>query len=180
MPPVQNYTEQELVAELKDHRPEAFTYLYNNYKGAIFSLVLQFIPEHSAAEDVLQEVFVAAWRNIDKYDPKKGRIFTWLHTIARNTSINTLRSRQFKDSQKNETLADFVSNTAPQLFTSNNVNHIGLRKMIHGLRDEYKTVLELYYFNGFTHEEVAKNLGLPLGTVKTRLRSAIIELRKLF
>jgi RNA polymerase sigma factor (sigma-70 family) len=177
----QTYTESELVAALQAHDNEAYKYLYSSYRSALFSIISQFIDDAETASDVLQEVFITVWKNIEKYDVEKGRLFTWLHTIARNASINTLRSRNFKASQKNEPIAGYVSvidakHTQPQ----QNINLIGLRKQVHQLREEYKAVVELSYYNGLTQDEIAKTLNIPIGTVKTRLRNALLELRKQF
>ncbi len=174
------YTEEELITALKNRENKGYEYLYNNYKGALYTVVSQFITDTETANDVLQDVFIAAWSNIDKYNKEKGRLFTWLHTLTRNTAINKLRSKEFKTTQKNENIGDYVSNIELKDPLQLNINTIGLRKQVHLLREDYKAVLELSYFNGFTQEEIAKTLDIPLGTVKTRLRNALIELRKNF
>jgi RNA polymerase sigma factor (sigma-70 family) len=174
------YTEADLVVGLKKKDAGAFEYLYNNYRGALFTLVKQIIPDTDNAGDTLQEAFVTAWKNIDKYDPAKGRLFTWLFNVTRNCAINTLRSKNYKTQQKNESLDNYVNYSGEKEVQVINIDQIGLRKQVHLLREDYKNVLELSYFNGFTHEEIAKTLGIPVGTVKTRLRNALIELRKHF
>jgi RNA polymerase sigma factor (sigma-70 family) len=176
----QRYTEQDLTAALKKHDDDAFQYLYNNYKGALFTIILQIIPDKIIAEDVLQDAFITAWKNIDKYDASKGRLFTWLFNVTRNCAINTTRSKNYKSEQKNDSIDNYVSYVDEKENTVLNINQIGLRKQIHQLREDYKNVVELSYFNGYTHEEIAKILTVPVGTVKTRLRNALIELRKQF
>ena len=180
MPEIKTYTETALTAALKHRESEAFEYLYNNYKGALFTVVLQIIPEREIAEDVLQEAFVMAWKNIDKYDAAKGRLFTWLFNVTRNCAINTIRSKSFKTQQKNDSIDNYVTYVDEKENTILNINQIGLRKHVHQLREDYKNVVELSYFNGYTHEEISKILTVPVGTVKTRLRNALIELRKQF
>jgi RNA polymerase sigma-70 factor (ECF subfamily) len=178
---IQNtYTEPTLIAALQKHDNEAYHYLYSNYRGAMFTIISQFVPDTETANDILQEVFIAVWKNIDKYDPEKGRLFTWLHTLTRNAAINTIRTKNFKSFQKNEQLSDYVSGIELKTAQQQNINLIGLRKQVHQLRAEYKAIVELFYYNGFTQEEVAKILEIPIGTVKTRLRNALIELRKQF
>ncbi len=174
------YSEDELTYALKKHDGIAFEYLYNNYKGALFTVIKQIIAESEIAEDVLQDAFITAWKNIDKYDPTKGRLFTWLFNVTRNCAINTTRSKNYKSQQRNDSLDDYVINRGERGESSFQVNHIGLRKQVHSLRVDYKNVLELSYFKGYTHEEIAKILNIPSGTVKTRLRNALIELRKQF
>ena len=84
------YTESELVMMLKDRNSQSFSYLYSNYSGALYTIVLQIIPDQDLANDVLQEVFINIWRKIDSYDQSKGRLFTWMLNIARNASIESL------------------------------------------------------------------------------------------
>jgi len=175
-----DYTEPGLIKALKEKDPDAYRHLYLNYRGALFSIIHNILPDLPAAEDALQETFVTAWKNFDRYDPLKGRLFTWLLSLARNTAINTLRSKNYKNSLKNEELGNIVHKEDSLATREININQIGLRGEVAKLRPEWKTVLELAYFQGFTHEEIAAGLGIPLGTVKTRLRAAIIELRKQF
>ena len=100
--------------------------------------------------------------------------------LTRNTTINKTRSKNFKSQQKNEDIEDFVYSLDLKESSQQNINLIGLRKQVHLLREDYKNVLELSYYNGFTQEEIAQALQIPIGTVKTRLRNALIELRKQF
>ncbi len=174
------YTEDNLVECLKMKDNSAFQYLYNNYKGALFTIVKQIITDDVIAGDVLQEAFIMAWKNIEKYDAAKGRLFTWLYNVTRNCAINTLRSKSYKIEQKNDSIENYVNYLDQRDTQVININQIGLRKQVYQLKEDYKNVLELSYFNGFTHEEIAKTLAIPLGTVKTRLRNALIELRKQF
>jgi RNA polymerase sigma factor (sigma-70 family) len=174
------YSEGELVTALKKHEMQAFEYLYQNYKKALFTVVKQIITDDESAADVLQEAFITTWKNIEKYDASKGKLFTWLYNVTRNCAINTTRSKTFKSQQKNDSLDNYVNYAATLPVAELNINKIGLRKQVHLLREDYKNVVELSYFNGYTHEEIAKILGIPEGTVKTRLRNGIIELRKQF
>ena len=176
----QLYNEQELVEALKSHKNEAYKYLYINYRGSLYNVVIQIIPDTETANDVLQEVFITVWKNIDKYDKEKGRLYTWLLNVTRNTAINKTRSKIYKSSLKNDSISNYVNELDKKNVFHQNINHIGLRKEVSRLKDELKAVLELSYFNGFTQEEIAKMLNIPLGTVKTRLRNAVIELRKQF
>jgi RNA polymerase sigma factor (sigma-70 family) len=180
LPEPKTYSEASLIEALRKHDNDAFTYLYKYYKGALFTVILQLISNREIAEDVLQESFMMAWKNIDKYDAGKGRLYTWLYNVTRNCAINTLRSKNYKSQQKNDSIEHYVNYADEKESLVVNINKIGLRKQIHLLRDDYKNVLELSYFNGFTHEEISKILNIPTGTVKTRLRNALMELRKQF
>ena len=174
------YTETALVSALKLLDKNAFEYLYHNYKGALLTVIKQVIADEETAGDVLQEAFVLAWKNIDKYDAAKGKLFTWLYNVTRNCAINTTRSKTYKSQQKNDSIGNYVSYTDNLPGQEVNINKIGLRQQVHLLREDYKNVLELSYFNGYTHEEISRILNIPEGTVKTRLRNALIELRKKF
>lgn len=176
----QTYSEEELVAGLKNHISEAYTYLYHHYKGALYNIITQIIPDEETANDVLQEVFIMVWKNIDKYDAAKGRLFTWLLNVTRNIAINKTRSKNYKTSLKNDSLSNYVHYIDEKLSYQQNINCIGLRKAVGLLKEDFKSVLELAYFNGYTQEEIAKTLQIPLGTVKTRLRCAVLELKKHF
>ncbi len=176
----QIYSEQELVEALKDHINKAYKYLYLHYRGSLYNVIIQIIPDTETANDVLQEVFISVWKNVDKYDPEKGRLYTWLLNVTRNTAINKTRSKIYKSSQKNDSISNYVNDIDKKITVQQNINHIGLRKEVSRLKDDLKAVLELSYFNGFTQEEIARILNIPLGTVKTRLRRAVMELRKQF
>lgn len=173
------YTEQELVSLLRNRDNKAFAYLYDNYGPALYSIVLQIVNDAELANDVLQEVFVNIWRRIEQYDPGKGRLFTWMMNIARNASIDTLRSRGYQNSRKNQSIQDNVDTIQARDVLQPGVDTIGLRKMLEKLRAEQRILIELAYFKGYTHEEIAELEKLPLGTVKTRIRSALIQLRGL-
>jgi RNA polymerase sigma factor (sigma-70 family) len=173
------YTEQELVAALKQRDNQAFAFLYDHYAGALYSIIRQIITDNSElAGDVLQEVFINIWRKIESYDQTKGRLFTWMLNIARNASIDTLRSKSYQNSQKNQELPDNVYKGASNQTTQQNVDNIGLKKVLEKLKPEHRVLVELAYFKGFTHEEIAEMMTIPLGTVKTRIRNALLQLRE--
>jgi RNA polymerase sigma-70 factor (ECF subfamily) len=151
-----------------------------NYRGALYNTILQTIKDEETASDVLQETFVQIWKNIDKYDDSKGRLFTWMLKLTRNMAINQTRVKNFKVHSKNEDITHYVTTLEERSPQYAAVNHIGLRQQVHKLRPELKDVIELSYFQGYKQEEVSEILKIPLGTVKTRLRNAIIELRKDF
>ena len=174
------YTENELVTSLKLRRNDAFRYLYIHYRGSLFNIINQIVPDVETANDVLQEVFITVWNNIDKYDPGKGRLYTWLLNLTRNTAINKSRSKNYKSFLKNVDISNYVNKIEEKGNFQQDINQIGLRKEVSKLKDEFKIVLELAYFHGCTQEEISKALNIPLGTIKTRIRNALIELRKHF
>ena len=173
------YTEQELVVALKGRDNQAFAFLYDHYAGALYSIIRQIITDNSElAGDVLQEVFINIWRKIESYDQTKGRLFTWMLNIARNASIDTLRSKSYQNSQKNQELPENVYRGTVNQTTQQNVDHIGLKKVLEKLKPDLRVLVDLAYFKGFTHEEIAELLSIPLGTVKTRIRNALLQLRE--
>jgi RNA polymerase sigma-70 factor (ECF subfamily) len=177
---VQNInSERELVFLLKEKNNKAFGYLYDNYSAALFGIIHQIIDDNELASDVLQEVFLNIWRRIETYDASKGRLFTWMLNIARNASIDTLRSKSYQNSQKNQALPDDVNNIGSGMqFIQTNIDNIGLRKILEKLKPEHRILIELAYFKGYTHEEISKIESIPLGTVKTRIRNALLQLKE--
>lgn len=173
------YTEQELVLALKERNDQAFGFLYDNYAGALYSIIKQIITDNpETASDVLQEVFINIWRKISTYDQTKGRLFTWMLNIARNAAIDTLRSKSYQNAQKNQELPENVYKAVADQITQQNVDNIGLKKVLEKLKPEHRILVELSYFKGFTHEEIAEMMSIPLGTVKTRIRNALLQLRE--
>jgi RNA polymerase sigma-70 factor (ECF subfamily) len=173
---VKLYSEPELVLLLKQRQQEAYNYLYNHYSGALYSIILNIVPDRDYASDVLQEVFIKIWRQIESYDNTKGRLFTWMLNIARNASIDAVRSKGYQKTQKNLELSENMYDAGGS--TSMNTDKIGLKKIVYNLKEEYRVLIDLSYFQGFTQDEISKMLKVPLGTVKTRMRSALIQLKQ--
>ena len=169
------YEEHDLVNSLRKKNDEAFGYLYQHYAGALYGVIKQIIGDAESSNDVLQETFVNIWRRIDSYDETRGRLFTWMLNIARNAAIDKTRSRGFQQSQRQIPLdGDII-----QPSVRPGIDDYGLKKLILKLKDEQRLLIDLSYFQGFTHEQIATALHIPLGTVKTRIRSALIQLRAL-
>jgi RNA polymerase sigma factor (sigma-70 family) len=171
------YSEQELVDMLQQRNDRAFGYLYDNYSGALYGIINAIVIDKETANDVLQEVFVNIWRKIDSYDASKGRLFTWMLNVARNASIDKIRSKGYQNSLKNRSLPENVDTIIDGVATGPKMDDVGLKKILTKLKSEQRVLIDLSYFQGFTHEEISKALNIPLGTVKTRIRSALILLR---
>ena len=171
------YSEQELVDSLREQDQQAFSYLYDNYSGALYGIINSIVSDRETASDVLQEVFVNIWSKINTYDEGKGRLFTWMLNVARNAAIDRIRSRSYRDSLKNQPLLENVNASNDIITPGPRVDEIGLKKMLTKLKPEQKQLIDLSYFQGWTHEEIAQMLNIPLGTVKTRIRSALTLLR---
>ncbi|HMG68345.1 MAG TPA: sigma-70 family RNA polymerase sigma factor [Chitinophagaceae bacterium] len=179
MNPNNKYTEQELVSLLLKQNDQAFSYLYDNYSPALFGIINQIIADKDIAADVLQDVFINIWKKISSYDDRKGRLFTWMLNIARNAAIDKIRSRPYQDNLKNQPLTENVNSVTANIVVNTQMNDVGLKRQVNKLKEDYRVLIDLSYFQGFTHEEISKILNLPLGTVKTRIRSALIQLRTL-
>jgi len=175
-----NLNEEELIVALHSGNQQSFERIYNRFSQVLYGTLVGWVNDAHTAENLLQDAFVKAWTNRDTYDPARGRLFTWLYNITRNVCIDYYRSKQYKKG-KAAILSDDVSsiiNAAKR--TNQSVDAIGVRKMLDLLRKEEKQVVELMYFKGFTQKEIAKLMGMPLGTVKTRMSMAIKNLRSFF
>jgi RNA polymerase sigma factor (sigma-70 family) len=177
--PAVKYSEEELVQRLASQDKDAFSYLYDNYSGALYGTLIRMVPEEEVAQDLLQETFVKIWKSFSMYNAEKGRLYTWMVNIARNLAIDHKRSRSFKSSEKNQDIDKSVNAINRSQKSVFNIDRIGLKDIVQKLKPESQQMIELLYYGGFTQEEVSKELNMPLGTVKTRTRTALIELRKL-
>lgn len=175
---VKKYTEEELIYSLQQQDEHAFSYLYDNYSGALFGLIYKMVNDKELAEDILQEAFVKIWNNFSSYDQSKGRLFTWMINITRNLTIDTMRSKGYKKQSKISSDENSVNNFSDKK-GAEKFDTIGMRKQLKLLKSDQRQIIDLAYFGGFTQDEISKNLDIPLGTVKTRMRTAISELRKL-
>ena len=172
-------TEQHIVELLQKQDSQVIGVLYDKYAGALMGVVKRTIQNEALAEEVLQDTFTKIWRYSTNYDASKGKLFTWMLNIARNTAIDATRAKNF--SQKNQFIDDIVNTVESQ----NHVNAINsdgldLKELSNKLTPELFAVVDIIYFKGYTHVEAAEELLLPLGTVKTRLRIALKQLRNYF
>lgn len=170
--------EKVLVDHLLSKDAKRFEMLFDHFSLSLYGIINQIVRHDEQAEDILQEVFLKIWNSSALYDSKKSRLFTWVLNIARNTSIDYLRSKQAKHDKKNQSLDFFNSNLHEPAIEIINHEHIGLKKLVNQLKDDHKEIIDLAFFEGYTHSEIAEKLHIPLGTVKTRCRNAILVLRK--
>jgi RNA polymerase sigma factor (sigma-70 family) len=173
-------SEEELVEALRNREKIAIEALYDMYSSSLYGVISRIIIDTATAEDVLQETFVKIWHSFSSYSTEKGRLFTWMVNIARNLSIDKLRSKDFKNQNKNQELENNVTSIDEQRSTVYKPELLGIKELVETLKPEQKSILDLVYFKGYTHVEAADELGIPLGTIKTRLRMAIQQLRKHF
>jgi RNA polymerase sigma-70 factor, ECF subfamily len=173
------YTHDELVVMIKNRNQQAFAYLYDNYSKAIFGIIHSIVTNTEEAEDVLQNTFIKIWNNFDSYDSTKGRLYTWMINIARNMAIDCTRSKHEKNKNKIQDSTDDVYVINNTYADANNTDAIGLKEVVSSLKDDYKLMIQLAYYKGYTQDEIAKELNMPLGTVKTKVRKALLQLREL-
>ena len=173
-------TEDELVLSLRNREKIAIEALYDMYSSSLYGVISRIIIDTATAEDVLQETFVKIWHSFASYSTEKGRLFTWMVNIARNLAIDKIRSKDFKNQNKNQELENNVTFIDEQRNTVYKPELLGIKELVETLKPEQKLILDLVYFKGYTHVEAADELGIPLGTIKTRLRMAIMQLRKHF
>jgi len=173
-------SEEELVLALRQREKVAVEALYDMYSASLFGVIVRIVNDEALAEDILQDTFVKIWNSFSSYSTEKGRLFTWMVNIARNLAIDKIRSKDFKNQTKNQELENNVTFIDEQRNTVYKPELLGVKDLVEQLKPEQKSILDLVYFKGYTHVEAADELGVPLGTIKTRLRMAIIQLRKYF
>lgn len=174
------YSEEQLVNLLKNRDRNVIAYLYDNYSPVLYGIILKTISNETVAEDILQEVFIKIWKNIDSYDAARGRLYTWMINITRNAAIDYLRSKQNQKVGLNQPLENSIQDINNSENIEQKTDNIGLKQLVESLPPNHKEVIDLVYFKGYTQDETSKELNIPLGTVKTRVRSAISSLRTLF
>jgi RNA polymerase sigma factor (sigma-70 family) len=168
--------ENELVKRIRNREPSALEYLYDRYSGALYGMVLRILKDEAIAEEVLQDIFLKIWERFDHYDGSKGKLFTWMINIARNQAIDKTRSREISQKQKTGGLEKVVHDETRN-FVESGVDAIGVKEALNSLPEEQKFVVEKLYLGGYTQSEMAEEFNIPLGTVKTRLRLAMQQLR---
>ena len=170
-------SQEELLVLIYKKDEREFTPLYDIYYKRLFSVINVLVKNREEAEDVLQEVFVKIWKNIDSYHESKGRFYTWILNIARNTSIDKLRSKNFNNSQKNLSTDNFVNHFEDSSKLVDKMDTIGLQEFVKRLKPKCIQIIDLLFFKGYTQQEASDELAIPLGTVKTQNRNCINDLR---
>ena len=169
--------EKDIIQLLKNGDKKALSLLYDNYSNSLFGVALKITKDEALAKDALQESFIKIWKNSHKYDPKKAKLFTWLYRITKNTAIDKLRSFNNRNSRE----IQMESSNVYRVSTGSlNLDVIDLKQHVDKLEQKYKTVLNALFFEGMTQQEASDELDIPLGTIKSRLKIALRELRKVY
>jgi RNA polymerase sigma-70 factor, ECF subfamily len=164
-----------LVSGIRSGDEHAMAQLYDRYSPVVYSVALRVLGDTGAAEDVLQEVFLQLWRNPAAFDSNRGSLGVWLAVIARNRAIDALRKRKPETDSEDVVLSvdvDLEGETERRRVLEK------VRGVINGLPEDQRKVLEMAFFEGLTHTEIAAKTGQPLGTIKTRIRTGLLALRK--
>ncbi|GAA4236598.1 sigma-70 family RNA polymerase sigma factor [Postechiella marina] len=169
--------EKEIVTLLKASDKKAITLLYNNYADALFGVIKKIISDEDTAQDVLQETFVKIWRYSKKYDPNKAKLFTWLYRIAYNSAIDKVRSLKNKTDKEVQ-----IESSSVYKITSGTLNEdvLDIKKHLSSLDEKYQIVINALFFEGMTQQEASEELDIPLGTIKSRLKIGLRELKKIY
>jgi RNA polymerase sigma-70 factor (ECF subfamily) len=168
---------------LKDEK--SFSDLYDRYSRIIFSLALKIVKNRQDAEEILQNVFLQVWDKAASFDNNKGNVYAWIITMTRNKSIDKIRSKDYKTENQNIALNEklaynlkFFGNLTLDASTASDRTDF-VKNALSSLSDEHKIIIDLAFFNGLTQSEISEELKIPLGTVKTRMRQAMIKLKNL-
>ncbi|MBQ52566.1 MAG: RNA polymerase subunit sigma-70 [Leeuwenhoekiella sp.] len=169
---------ENLIQQFQQKDKAAFATLYQMYADNICGVINVILKDPERSQELCHDVFIKIWEKSDQYDTSKGRFFTWILNIARNTAIDELRSKSHKNQKKNLSVESLVGIYENSEDLNGKIDTIGLQSLLKGLKDKCILLIDLLYFKGFTQKEVAKELKTPIGTIKTRLRSCISEIRK--
>lgn len=173
-------SEDMLIEGLKNNDNTAMSALYQMYSGSLYKVISTIVVIEDVARDLLQETFIKIWKSFSMYDRRKGRLYTWMARLARNISIDYLRSSSHRNSAACDDLSELTKQVDQTFQTSYNPEIIGVRDMTRILNEEQKSALELVYFKGYTHVQAAEELNITLGILRSRLHSSITELRKAY
>lgn len=169
-----SFKDHEVIACLISGDNNALLQLYDKYSGALYGVILRMCRDRTKAEDLLQETFVKIWNSIDTYDASKGRFYTWAYRIARNTTLNSMRTKDkliqtddlsvYDNKETNEEVPDYTE----------------LKGSIRTLEPHHQKAITLVYYRGYTHKQAHKAMGVPLGTFKSYVRQALKQLRETY
>jgi RNA polymerase sigma-70 factor, ECF subfamily len=165
------------VTAMKFGDQSALAELYDRYSSVVYSVALRVLGDTGAAEDVLQEVFLQLWRNPGAFDAARGSLGSWLAVITRNRAIDSLRRRRPETD-----IEDVIVSVAPDLAAEADRSRAAakVRDILGTMSKPQRIALEMAYFEGMSHSEIAHKTGEPLGTIKTRIRAGLMALRKAF
>ncbi|MCJ7466181.1 MAG: sigma-70 family RNA polymerase sigma factor [Maribacter sp.] len=169
--------EKHIVELLQERNEKAISLLYEHYGDTLYGVANKVLRNEELAQDVLQESFVKIWKKSDSYDPTKAKLFTWLFRITRNTAIDKLRSVNTKADKE---IQMDVSNVYSLGVDSIRPELMDVKENLDKIESKYQIVLEALFFQGMTQQEASEELDIPLGTIKSRLKIGLRELKKIY
>jgi RNA polymerase sigma-70 factor, ECF subfamily len=174
--------DQDLISLVRERDAHAFATLYDRHARAAYSLAYRMIGERQAAEDLVQDAFLKLWRGASSYRPERGNVRSWLLAIVHNQAIDQIRSSASRRRTQEKVEASAPRFQPSEAFAESwrNARRDQVREALRSLPEEQLRVLELAYFSGYTHVEIAELLELPLGTVKGRMRLGLQKVRDYF
>jgi RNA polymerase sigma-70 factor (ECF subfamily) len=170
-------SDAELILQVRLGDEAAMALLYDRYARVVYSVASRILCDSSTAEDILQEVFMQLWRNPQAFDASRGSLGAWLAVVTRHRAIDQLRQRR-PETNAAETVIAVDSALESTAERSQAVERI--RTVLESMPSEQRTALEMAFFEGMTHREIAGKTGQPLGTVKTRIRAGLLAIRRAF
>ena len=178
---IRNLADEEVMALLQEGSTRAFELVYDRHGGAAFSLAYRMVPNRTTAEDITQEAFLSIWRSRTRYEPTRGSVRTWVLGIVHNRAIDALRRNLVHDRRRTSAEGLEEREEAPER-TEIEVARLqeahSVRDALKELPKEQARVLELAYFGGFSHSQIAEMLEMPIGTVKGRMRLGLEKLSR--
>jgi len=168
--------ESELIGRLKARDESVLDVLYRQYAVSLFAVVMRILKDEALAEDVLQEALMKIWRYSATYSHDKGSLYTWMVSICRNAAIDKTRSKLYKQMQQANRALESVAEQKG-VHADAETDNAMLRDTMNQLPEKQRVLVDMAFFQGYTHVEIAERLNIPLGTVKTRIRLAIKLLR---
>jgi RNA polymerase sigma-70 factor (ECF subfamily) len=169
--------ENKIVILLAHGKKEAMNLLYENYADSLYGVISKVITDSDLAQDVLQETFIKVWKKGKTYDPSKSKLFTWLYRIAYNSAIDKVRSTSKKE---NKEIQIDTSNVYKLTSQALNQDVMDIKKHLGTIDEKYQTVINALFFEGMTQQEASDELDIPLGTIKSRLKIGLRELKKIY
>lgn len=168
--------DQEIVASLLRYEEKGLSLLYQNYSGSINGVIHRIVKSEDVAAEVLNDVFLKVFNSISSFDESKSKLYTWIARIARNASIDKLRSAEYKKKSVTSSMDanPFLENNSA---TNDSMDYINLSKILEVLDNETKRMVEMIYLEGYTYDDCGNELEVPVSTVKTKVRRALMKLR---
>ena len=170
---------EQLIIRFQRQDPVAFKEVYTRYHKSMHGIIFSIVHDQELAEELMHDAFLKAWNMAHSYSDSKGRLFTWLLNISRNTAIDRTRSKAFKERKRNLSPSFFVDILESKEDSNTSFDTKRLKQAISQLKEKCIRVIELLFFRGYTQKEVASELNIPVNTVKTNSRRYVSQLRKI-